>query len=429
VTTYTNLFPNPRPNPASSLGWGKADGASGVSTASTITGAAGPGGDSARRTTVNTAPTNFGLNLFGGNSSGIIPATAGNAYSATAYVRCSKNQVVTARIIYYTTTAYAAQVSSVDGPPIAIPANTWTEVKYEGDIAPATAAAARIVIGAVTGGTPWVAGDTLDVQAATIVQNTVVPQPFHGGMTSDASHTYAWTGTADASTSTLIVPAIIAGVTATATGGAPAGTVSGAANAAGVTPTATATARAGAVTVSPLVVGATATAAGSAPPAPDWILTDPWNPADPWPGPHAIIGATATATAAAPAGTPRIIIIGATATATASATIGTPGVIATVGGVTAGATAASPPGTPRAAAVVGGAAASAAAFAAAGNVGAGRVIAGATATATATAGTPGAFFSVAAIHTIGLATLTSSGLSVAILTGNGLSVAVLHTTD
>jgi hypothetical protein len=429
VAVYANLFTNPQPSPAGvSAGWGQAPGTGGTAAGSTISGAAGPASDYARRVTWSVSATSIGGNVFAGSPSALIPVTAGNTYSGALWVRSSVAKPLNARMTFYTTN-YGAVVSAIDGPNVNVAANTWTLLVSLPQTAPATSENVRILVGISSGqgATAPVAGDTIDVQAATVVLGSTLPQPFHGGMTSDVNHTYAWTGTADASTSLLAMGTVL-GVTAIGTGGAPAGPVTVPRLTVGATATATATAPAGAATGTALVVGVTATATASTPAAPNWIRTDPWNPADPWPGPHAIIGVTATAAGSVTPGTPRVVIVGATATATAAAPGGTPGITAVLVGVTAGATATAPSGTPRAAAVLGGATATATALAAAGNAAAGRIIAGATATATATA-TPGAFFSVAAIHTIGLATLTSSGLSVATLTGDGLSVAVLHTTD
>jgi hypothetical protein len=391
VTLYTNLFPRPRPS-ASTSGWASGTGAGGAVTQSTIIDAAGPAGDNARRQTWTASSSNFGASTLAGNAAGIAVASAGSPYSATGWVRVSRAQVMYPRLSFYSDTGYTGALTTVDGAPVSLAANTWTELKIEGQVAPATTAAARVIFQVHSTGTPFLSGDVLDVQAATIIQDVTVPKPFHGSMTSDATHTYAWTGTVDASTSTLLAPTVVLGATAIGTGGAPAGTVVAGATLVGGTATATATAPVGVPTAAVLVLGATATATALAPAPPDWYPTDRWNPADPWPGPHS--------------GTYPATITGVAATATATAA----------------------PGVPVYARVVVGVTAQASALAAAGNFVASRLIIGATATATATAPV-GAFFAVAAIHTLGLSTLISNGRSLATLTSNGLSVAVLHTTD
>lgn len=210
MPTYTNLFTNPRPDSASSLGWGSAAGTGGAVTNSTLTGVGGPGGDTARRVAWTTGATNSGGNIFVGNSSVGIPIGAGVSASGTAWVRTSKDQQMLARLTFYSD-AYITTTGTSDGPVVALTANTWTEVKYEGVTTPAGTINGRLVFPIdPTTGIHWATGDTLDVAAATLVQSATVPQPFHGGLTSSPPNTYAWTGAADASTSTLTVATSVA---------------------------------------------------------------------------------------------------------------------------------------------------------------------------------------------------------------------------
>lgn len=202
MTVFTNLFTNPRPG-ASSGGWGAGTGLGGTSASSTIAGAGGPAGDSARRVTWSVAPTNFGGLIFAANSTAPVAVTAGTVCSAAGWTRPSKNQQFTARVTFFADSTYTTTVSAVDSSPIFAPANVWTEIKIENLTVPATANNARFAVAQHASGTLWAAGDTHDVQAATIVAASSLPKPFHGGMTSDATYSYAWTGTADASTSTL----------------------------------------------------------------------------------------------------------------------------------------------------------------------------------------------------------------------------------
>jgi hypothetical protein len=169
---------------------------------SAITDAGGPAGDNARRQTWTASSSNFGASTLAGNAAGIAVASAGNPYSATGWVRISRAQVMYPRLTFYSDTGYTATITTIDGGPIPFAGGTWTEMKIENQVAPATT------------------GDVLDAQAATIVQAVSVPQPFHGSMTSDAFHSYAWTGTVDASTSTMDVSLLPpTGLTATPVSG------------------------------------------------------------------------------------------------------------------------------------------------------------------------------------------------------------------
>jgi hypothetical protein len=187
---------------------------------SAITDAAGPAGDNARRQTWTASSSNFGASTLAGNAAGIAVASAGNSYSATGWVRVSRAQVMYPRLAFYSDTGYTAAITTIDGGPIPFAGGTWTEMKIENQVAPATTAAARVIFQVHSTGTPFLSGDVLDVQAATIVQAVSVPQPFHGSMTSDAFHSYAWTGTVDASTSTMDVSLLPpTGLTATPVSG------------------------------------------------------------------------------------------------------------------------------------------------------------------------------------------------------------------
>lgn len=206
ATTFTNLITNPRPG-ATDTGWSHSAGTGGVVGVTALTSSGGPAGGNARRITWSTAPTNLGGNQFFGNTTVPVPITAGALYSGSIYVRTTRSQVMIARLSF-TDAAYAILGQS-DGNPTAIPANTWTEVKVENATATALAANARLTAAIGTGGNIWQVGDNLDCQAATIVAGASVPQPFHGGMTDDASHDYSWVGTADASRSTLVLADVL----------------------------------------------------------------------------------------------------------------------------------------------------------------------------------------------------------------------------
>jgi hypothetical protein len=205
MAIYTNLVTNPRPSAASAAGWTLNSGTGGIATQSTITDAAGPGGPNARRAAWTTAPSNLGGGFNIGSAALVIPGTAGTTYSAAAYVRVSKAQRIVCRLVWLD--AAFGNVGTIDGAPVVTTTNTWAEVKVEGQVAPVGTVNLRITVVSIsgTGAVNWIAGDTIDVQSATIVASPTLPQPFNGSLSNTLLNTYAWTGTTDASTSTLNV--------------------------------------------------------------------------------------------------------------------------------------------------------------------------------------------------------------------------------
>lgn len=203
MTIYTNLVTNPQP--ITSTGWGNVNGTGGTTTPTLITAAGGPAGNNARRLTWNTDTTAFGGLQWAGSAAGAIPVSASSTISLAAYVRSSKAQRLRISCQQWDSTYTTSQGGVIQGPELEVAANTWVEMKFEAATVSATTANVRLRIENVTGtgGSFWLTNDWLEVQAATVVVAATVPQPFHGSMTDDATHDYAWTGTADASTSTL----------------------------------------------------------------------------------------------------------------------------------------------------------------------------------------------------------------------------------
>lgn len=92
----------------------------------------------------------------------------------------------------------AADVISVTGPSIYVPADTWTYFSYEKLVVPGTFTYVQ-VWPRRTSAMP--AGSTQDISAATIEKATTAGT-FFDGSTLENGWTHAWTGTANASTST-----------------------------------------------------------------------------------------------------------------------------------------------------------------------------------------------------------------------------------
>jgi hypothetical protein len=205
-TTYTNLFQNPRPVTGGPVGWSSVTGAGGVVDGTYETGAGGPAGDYMRRVTFNTAPTNVAGGTTIGTAALPIPASASTVYSLAIYVRPSRTQRIIVRVTWMDG-SYVSLGTSVDSAGTVCSANTWTEIKLENVTSIASTANIRMqcLASSGTGGVLWQAGDTIDFQAATVVQAASVPEPFHGSIPDAGDNTYSWTGTDDASTSTLVV--------------------------------------------------------------------------------------------------------------------------------------------------------------------------------------------------------------------------------
>jgi hypothetical protein len=199
-TTYTNLFTNPQPATATP-GWSITVGTGGVAPATLITDAAGPAGNLARRATWTTGSTGgVSGQIFGAGI--VIPGTGSTVYSMACYIRLSAAKNVTPRIQWVD--AASASLLQDTGPSVAVPADTWTLIKYEGRTSHADTAWIR---GSVVSpsGEGWETGFVQDMQAGTIIQGATIPEAFHGDMTDTGTKTYSWVGTADQSNSTLVV--------------------------------------------------------------------------------------------------------------------------------------------------------------------------------------------------------------------------------
>jgi hypothetical protein len=164
--------------------------------------------------------------VSGGFSFGFMPGIVGTGgfvpYSMAMQVRCSKVQRVRPRIDWYT--AGSVFISSTNGPDTVLAANTVTDLQVTAALAPATATQAIGVVEAVVGtsGTTWAVGNWLEFTAVHLEQTNqplVINAggvPFTGtfwgdfapGSYSQPETTFAWTGTAHGSTSTMSLPGV-----------------------------------------------------------------------------------------------------------------------------------------------------------------------------------------------------------------------------
>ena len=204
VTTVTNRATNPKVATAAT-GYAAVAGTGGTATGARNTGTGYTGAAGFFRVAWTAATTA----LSGGASYTQTGLVANTQYSHLVMVRSSKAQTVRLTAQYQNASAVNVG-SAVNGPSLALTANTWTPIKAEA--ATSGAGVDRVVLSAqaTTGGALWANGDTCDIGFVTIVTGPTAAAPFDGSYVNAASIMYAWTGTADASTSTakLYTPAL-----------------------------------------------------------------------------------------------------------------------------------------------------------------------------------------------------------------------------
>lgn len=149
-----------------------------------------------------TAPKTAGSTGWTGTASSyraMVSGVSGNSYTTSLWMRYTGTGTVTTtlRMVYYDTNG--TSVNTVDSSPVALVSGVWTKLTVTG---PATGAFASIGWWAYqTSGATVPAGTTLD--ATGIVVSSVGNTYFSGATASNPDYLYAWTGTANASTSTL----------------------------------------------------------------------------------------------------------------------------------------------------------------------------------------------------------------------------------
>lgn len=160
-----------------------ADGTSFISVAGTGGAAAGQhmtgggyAGDGYWRTTWSTGSSDVAGGII---ASGDNTAVGGKSYSAGVWARCSKNQTVIVQVQFVNSDGVV--IGSRNGPATDITANTWTRVRTSFlATAPVGTVRARLYVRAVTGGTVWQAGNTLDLDALMLVEGSYLPDYFPG---------------------------------------------------------------------------------------------------------------------------------------------------------------------------------------------------------------------------------------------------------
>ena len=137
---------------------------------------------------------------------GISNATAaevqpGETYYGSIHVKVSRTQRLVARL--YWLDSGGSTIGYIDGEAVVVePGQDWVRL-VSTDIAPfgAESAVIRAINVAGTGGSDWLGGDYMDLDAAMITLGNLYPY-FDGATNDTAEFAYDWTGTANASTST-----------------------------------------------------------------------------------------------------------------------------------------------------------------------------------------------------------------------------------
>jgi hypothetical protein len=125
--------------------------------------------------------------------------SAATQYATQIWVRCSKAQTLQLKVDFRNSSNTI--VNTITGSSVAVTASTWTQLTVIGTSGAAVTNAV-FTAQAVSGGSNWANGDWLDGEAILIEATSTVGTYFDGSFTNAAGNVYAWTGTANASTST-----------------------------------------------------------------------------------------------------------------------------------------------------------------------------------------------------------------------------------
>lgn len=149
--------------------------------------------------TVATSVASGGINYLQTGLSG------STAYRTSVYVRASK--VITMRVAVAFQNSSSVTQNTVTGTATALAAGTWTRLDVQGT-SNASVDRALVRVEATSG--LWANGNTLDVDMVLIEQTSTLQPYFDGAYSDGLGYLYAWTGTANASTSTatLYTPAL-----------------------------------------------------------------------------------------------------------------------------------------------------------------------------------------------------------------------------
>ena len=131
--------------------------------------------------------------------------TVGKVYTCSVWVRSSTARKIRLNVNYFGSAGgTGAFVGSKSGTYVDVPANTWTRLTIQTDAIPSGAVSLRLDIsaGSAAGGNAnFAIGDTMRIDDVMVTEGTVLYDFFSGDTNGGA-----WTGTANASASTKMLP-------------------------------------------------------------------------------------------------------------------------------------------------------------------------------------------------------------------------------
>jgi hypothetical protein len=204
VTVRTNRATNPK-SAANSTRYGTLPGTGGSASGARNSGTGYTGAAGFFRVTWSIATSS----ISGGDVYTQTGLSAATTYSFAMAVRSSKAQAVQLNAQYQNSSAVNVG-SSTNGAIFALAANVWTIITCENALSGAAVDRVVLTAAATTGGSNWANGDTFDVGFVLIETGATAGPEFDGSFTNANSTMFAWTGSADASTSTatLYVPSL-----------------------------------------------------------------------------------------------------------------------------------------------------------------------------------------------------------------------------
>lgn len=190
AAAITNLATNPSLETATT-NWGNYIAGGAATTSRQTTGGYSGNGFYRMSWTTATTAVSGGFYPFGMGAGNM---TAGTTYTASVWVRSSKDQTMRPQLTFRDSANVT--VGSLNGSNVSVLANTWTRLSISG-VAPANTNSALMTAYANTGGSFWQPGDTLDGDAAMLTEGSSLAT-YADGTSTD----WAWNGTAHASFST-----------------------------------------------------------------------------------------------------------------------------------------------------------------------------------------------------------------------------------
>lgn len=196
IATVTNRATNPSVG-TNATNWSAVAGTGGVTSSGRNSGT-GYADAGFFRVTWTTATSS---NATGGLSYTQTGLSAATQYSMGLWVRSSKAQIAGLTVQFQNSSAVNVGAANFGGT-VNLPANTWVRLTVQGVTSGAAVDRAIMTVSAQAGGAIWAVNDTLDGDAVLIQTGPTLGNAFDGSTTNGASTMYAWTGTANASTST-----------------------------------------------------------------------------------------------------------------------------------------------------------------------------------------------------------------------------------